>query len=224
MITLHHLEYSQSFRVLWLLEELGAPYELKLYQRDPKTRLAPADYKALSPLGTAPVITDGQVTLAESTAVMDYILDQHDDGRLRPEKDAPNRVKYLFWYNAANGSMMPMLLMNLIFDMFTTRAPFFARPILKAATGNGKKLLVSPRMTRIIDAAEADLAQSPWFAGDALTAADIVMSYGMESARSRGFIRPEHKHCNAWIERMQAYPSYQAALRKDGKDSAIFTG
>lgn len=224
MITLHHLEFSQSFRVLWLFEELGAPYELKLYKRDPKTRLAPDEYKTLSPLGTAPVITDGDVVLAESTAVMDYILDTHDDGRLRPSPDAPNRAKYLFWYNVANGSMMPMLFMNMVFGMFETRSPFFVKPVIKGATGQGHKLLVEPRMSRIIDAAEADLSKTPWFAGDTLTAADIVMSYGMEAARDRGFISSKHPHCIAWIERMLEYPSYKASLEKDGNETALFTG
>lgn len=222
MLTLHHLEFSQSFRVLWLLEELDAPYALKQYKRHPVTRLAPDEYKALSPLGTAPVITDGDVVLAESNAVMDYVLDKHDDGRLRPGKDASNRVKYLFWYNAANGSMMPMLLMNLVFGLFETRSPFLVKPVIKAATANGRKMLVDPRMERIVAAAEADLSQTNWFAGDEITAADIVMGYNMESARERGFITSAHPACIAWINRIKQYPSYRSALEKDGNDTAIF--
>lgn len=224
MITLHHLEFSQSFRILWLFEELGAPYELKLYKRDPKTRLAPDEYKALSPLGTAPLITDGDVVLAESGAVMDYILDAHDDGRLRPVAGAANRAKYLFWFHAANGSMMPMQFMNMVFGMFETRAPFIVRPVIKSATGSGNKLLVEPRMSRIIDTAENTLSETKWFAGDEITAADIIMSYGMEAARDRGFITAKQPHCIAWIERMLSYPSYKVALEKDGNDTALFTG
>ena len=109
MITLHHLEKSQSIRILWLLEELGVPYEVKLYDRDPVTRLAPAEYKAISPLGTAPVITDGDVTMAETNAIVDYILDRYDDARLRPAINTVEREPYLFWFHTSQGSLQPLL-------------------------------------------------------------------------------------------------------------------
>ena len=133
MITLHHLEKSQSIRILWLLEELGVPYEVKLYDRDPNTRLAPAEYKAVSPLGTAPCITDGEITLSETNAIMDYILDTHDDGRLRPAPGTPNRADYLFWFHVSQGSLQPLLTNKFVMMAMTARAPFFLKPAAKMA-------------------------------------------------------------------------------------------
>ena len=115
MITLHHLEYSQSFRVLWLLEELGVKYELIKYKRDPKTHMAPGDYKKISPLGTAPVITDGDVSLAETSAIIECIIDRHPNNQLMPLPGTPNRLRHLFWFHASQGSLMPLMLMDSIF-------------------------------------------------------------------------------------------------------------
>lgn len=126
-ITLHHLENSQSFRIVWLLEEPGEPYELKLYARDKTTSLAPAEYKALHPAGTAPIITDGEVTLAETNAIVDYILDQHPDSTLRPAIGSAQRVPYLYWSHTALGSMTPMLLMLFIFSRMTEKSPALVR-------------------------------------------------------------------------------------------------
>lgn len=223
MITLHHLEYSQSFRILWLLEELGAPYELKLYNRDPQSNLAPDELKALSPLGTAPVITDGDVVLAESNAVIDHIMDQHPDSPLRPKRDDPTRADYLFWFHAGTGSMMPMQFMDGIFTLLQKRSPFFIRPIISGVLGQAQNLLVKPRMKTILDRLEHDLAQHEWLAGEELTAADITMSYCMASAKSKGFIDDSRPGCLRWIEQMEATPSYQSAMEKDGRETMVFS-
>lgn len=221
MLTLHHLEYSQSFRILWLLEELGAAYELKLYERDKRTMLAPADYKRLSPLGSAPVITDGELVLAESSAIIEHILDQHTDSPLRPAPGAPNRTRHLFWFHAAQGSLMPLMLITAAFAIMRKRAPFFVSPVLAPALKRAEQGFVTPRMDALLAQAERDLADAPWFGGDDLTAADIVLSYPMESAQARGFITASHPNCAAWLERMRARPSFQTAMAKDGRDSMV---
>ena len=211
MITLHHLEYSQSFRILWLLEELGVDYQLKLYNRDPKTHLAPPEYKALSPLGSAPVIEHDGLILAESSAIIDYIVDLHPSQSMRPEFGSANRARYLFWMHAAQGSMMPIMLMDSIFRIILERLPFFLKPIispvLKAATNGFSK----PRMNALLDAAEKDLASADWFGGDELTAADINLSYPFESANMRGYLTDAHPNCKAWLNRIYAHPSFLAA-------------
>lgn len=222
MLTLHHLEYSQSYRVLWLLEELGTEYELKLYERDKTTRLAPADYKAVSPLGTSPTITDGDLNLAETGAIFDYVLDKHPDSPLRPKADSAARTDYLFWIHAAQGSMMPMMLMSIVFQMLETKSPGIIRPLIKAVLGKARSAMVKPRMKLLLDKAEADLAATGWFAGDSLTAADMMMSYPIESAHTKGMLEGSYPKCEAWVERIKALPSYQSAKEKDGRPSAIF--
>ena len=222
MLTLHHLEYSQSYRVLWLLEELGADYELKLYERDKKTRLAPADYKAVSPLGTSPVISDGELNLAETGAIFDYVLDQHPDSPLRPQAGSKARTDYLFWLHASQGSLMPMMLMSIVFQMLETKSPGLIRPLIKAVLGKARSAMVEPRMKLLLDKGEADLAETGWFAGDCLTAADMMMSYPIESAYTKGLLKEKYPNCQAWVERIKAEPSYQSAKEKDGKPSAIF--
>ena len=222
MLTVHHLEYSQSFRVLWLLEELGVDYELKSYERDSVTRLAPADYKALSPLGTAPVITDGEIVLAESGAILEYILDQHPNSSLRPNADHPDRARHLFWFHAAQGSMMPVMLVDMLLTMITKRAPFFISALLKPIFNLARANFSKPRFKAILEQAEKDLGTKPWFGGDELTIADIVLSYPMESAAQKGVFADAYPNCQAWVERMHARPAYQQAVEKDGKDSTVF--
>jgi glutathione S-transferase len=222
MITLHHLEKSQSIRILWLLEELGAPYEVKLYDRDPVSRLAPAEYKAVSPLGTAPVITDGDVTLAETNAIVDYILDRHDDGRLRPKPGTPERAKYLFWFHTAQGSLQPLLTNKFVMMALTTRSPFLMRPVAKALVGALDKGFFGPRLAALFREIEKALGESKWFAGDSLTAADMVMGYSMELCVHRGGM-DEASHPNAFrfLKQMREYPSYVRAMEKDGKGTIL---
>ena len=222
MLTLHHLEYSQSYRVLWLLEELAVDYELKIYERDKETSLAPADYKAISPLGTAPVITEGDLNLAETAAIFDYILDRNLDSSLRPAIDSSARADYLFWFHASQGSLMPMTLMSVVFTILQTRTPALIRPLIKMALGKASDGMVNPRVSTLLSKAESDLAVTGWFAGDALTAADMMMSYPLESLYNKGWLKDKYPNCQAWVERVKALPSYQSAKQKDGRPSAIF--
>ncbi len=222
MITLHHLEKSQSIRILWLLEELGAPYEIKLYDRDPQTRLAPAAYKAISPLGTAPVITDAAVTLAETNAIVDYILDNHDTGSLRPAPGAPNRAAYLFWFHTAQGSLQPLLTNKFVMMALTARAPFLARPVAKSLVGALDKAFFGPRLKALMDEIEKALGRSTWFAGETLTAADIVMGYSMELAAHRaGMDAATYPNAHRFLKQMREHPSYVRALAKDGKGTIL---
>ena len=219
-LTLHHLEYSQSFRILWLLEEMGQPYELKSYNRDPVSVLAPAEYKAISPIGTAPVITHGKLVLAESSAIMDYLADLSPDCGLRPEAGSPDRTRYLFWFHAAQGSMMPILLMQTVLRMTTERVPFFLRPLAKMITGGLTKGFIEPRLFALLKQGEADLAEQPYFGGDALSLADILIVYNIEGAASRGLL-DAYPNLQEWLTRMRARPAFQAATKLDDRPSMI---
>jgi len=223
MITLHHLEYFQSFRILWLLEELNLDYKLEHYERDRKTNLAPDNYKVLSPLGTAPVLTDADLVISESNAIMDYILDKHPSETLRPEPDSKHRVRYLFWMHASQGSLMPVLLMSMMFRIIPERVPFFLKPIIKPVLAMANTGFTKPRLTALLKQAETDLRLADWFGGNHLSAADISMSYPMESMRSNGMINENHPNCLAWLDRMNACPSFQRAREKDGKSSIVFS-
>jgi glutathione S-transferase len=222
MITLHHLEYSQSFRILWLLEELSANYELKSYNRDPETFLAPAEYKALSPLGTAPVITDGDLVLAESNAIIDYILDQFPESTLRPKAGDPDRARHLFWFHAAQGSMMATGGIAMILRVLETRSPFPISKFLKMIFDQARKSFIGPRMKAIVGLAESDLGKAPWFGGQNVTAADVTLSYPLESMRDRGEIGKDHPNLMAWFDRVEALASYQSARRIDDRPSVAF--
>ncbi|MEO1966924.1 glutathione S-transferase [Hyphomonas sp.] len=222
MITLHHLEKSQSIRILWLLEELGVPYEVKLYDRDPQTRLAPAEYKAISPLGTAPVITVDGTAMAETNAIVDYICDLHDDGRLRPAPGTPDRARYLFWFHTSQGSLQPLLTNKFVMTAMTMRTPFLMRPVAKALVGGLDKAFFTPRLTALMAEIEKQLGQTKWFAGENLTAADIVMGYSMELAAHRaGMDEANFPNAHRFLKQMRETPSYQRAMEKDGKGTIL---
>ena len=222
MITLHHLEKSQSIRILWLLEELGVPYEIKLYDRDPKTRLAPAEYKAISPLGTAPVITDDGLTLAETNAIVDYICDKHDDGRLRPAPGTPMRARYLFWFHTAQGSLQPLLTNKFVMAAMSARAPFFLRPSAKMLNAGLENACFGPRLAALFREIERALSETKWFAGDQLTAADMVMGYSMELCVHRaGMAEADFPNAYRFLKQMREHPSYLRAMEKDGKGTIL---
>lgn len=223
MITLHHLEYSQSFRILWLLEELGADYELKLYNRDPDTNLAPAEYKAISPLGTAPVITDGDMALAESNAILDYIMDKHPNDAVNPPAGSEHRARHLFWFHASQGSLMSLGMIEMLFRVLEERVPWPISKLLGAVFGKAREAFTAPRKARLLKLIEQDLGTAPWFGGDHVTTADITMSYPMESLRDRGELNAsEHPNAMAWFERVEALPSYISARKIDDRDSVAF--
>jgi glutathione S-transferase len=216
MIVVHHLERSRSQRVLWLLEELGVPYEVRRYARDPRTLLAPPELLAVHPLGKSPVITDGALVLAESAAILEYVVAAHGHGRLRPPAGSADWVRYLYWLHAAEGSLMPPLVMKLVFDRVETQSPWVVRPVARAIAGRVKQLLVTPNVTRQLAYVERELAARPWFAGDDFSAADIQMSYPLQGARARAGIPGSRPHIDAWLARIEARPAYLRAIARGG--------
>jgi len=217
MIVVHHLNNSRSQRVLWLLEELGVPYEIVFYQRDPTTMLAPPALRAVHPLGKSPVISDGEVVVAESGAIVEYLVDTHGQGRLAPAAGTPERRRYTYWLHYAEGSAMPPLLMALIFSKVRNApAPFFVKPIARGIADKVMKAFVGPQIKTHLDFMEGELATRDWFAGDAFSAADIQMSFPLEAAATRGGLDARYPRLTAWLARIHARPAYQRALEKGG--------
>ncbi len=217
MITVHHLNNSRSQRVLWLLEELGLPYEIVKYERDAQTMLAPASLRRVHPLGKSPVITDGAVTVAESGAIVEYLVERHGAGRLIPAAGTPERLRYTYWLHFAEGSAMPPLLMKLIFARIaTTPMPFFAKPIAKAISKKVLEGFVDPNLASQLDFMEAELGKSEWFAGPEFSAADIQMSFPLEAAAQRTELKASKPRMAAFLARIHARPAYQKALQRGG--------
>jgi glutathione S-transferase len=217
MITVHHLNNSRSQRVLWLLEELAAPYEVKRYERDAKTMLAPPALRQVHPLGKSPVITDGELTIAESGAIIDYLVSQHG-GRLMPAPDTRERLRYTYWMHYAEGSAMPPLLMKLVFDRVERApAPFFIRPFMKAVAARAKSSFVGPQLKLHLDYLEGELAKGEWFAGAEFTAADIQMSFPLEAAAMRAGLDESRPRLHAFLQRIHARPAYRRALERGGR-------
>jgi glutathione S-transferase len=218
MITVHHLNNSRSQRVLWLLEELGLPYQVVRYQRDARTMLAPPELKAVHPLGKSPVIVDGECTVAESGAIIEYLADHYDQGTLRPPARTPEKRRWTYFLHYAEGSMMPPLLMKLIFDRVETApAPFFVKPIARGIAQKVKSTYILPQIRQHLDYLEAELGRHEWFAGDTFSAADIQMSFPLEAAASRGGLdATTHPKLAAFLARIHARPAYQRALEQGG--------
>lgn len=219
MITVHHLNNSRSQRILWLLEELEVPYEIKYYQRDSKTMLAPASLKAIHPLGKSPVITDDGVTIAETGAIIEYLVDRYAEGRLVPEKNSTDFLKYRYFMHYAEGSLMPYLVMKLVFNKIeTSPMPFFAKPIAKKIAQKTKQTFIQPNLDTHLNFLESELQKSEWFAGNELTAADIQMSFPIEAATARGGLTANrYPKLAAFLDRIHARPAYQRALAKGGE-------
>ncbi len=215
MITVHHLNNSRSQRVLWLLEELALPYEIQHYQRNPVTNLAPPELLQVHPLGKSPVITDGDATVAETGAVIEYLVDKAG-GRLRPPPGAPEHRRYTYWLHFAEGSAMPPLLMTLILGRIRKSGPFFARPIARRIADGVLASFVSPNIKRQLAFMESELQGRPWFAGDEFSAADVQMSFPLEVAVVRGGLDASYPKLNEWLARIHARPAYQQALQRGG--------
>lgn len=201
-IIVHHLENSRSQRVLWMLEELGLPYEICRYERDRKTMLAPPALARVHPLGKSPVIEDGQQVVAETGAIVEYLVDKAD-GRLGPPANRADALRYRFWLHYAEGSLMPPLLVKLVLG----RVPVMGKLAIRR---------IQPMIDRHLDYVEAELAARPWFAGADLTAADIMMSFPLEAARSRGGLDDNRPHTIAWLDKVHARPAHRAALAQGG--------
>jgi glutathione S-transferase len=215
VLTVHHLNNSRSQRVLWLLEELGVPYEIVRYQRGPDMR-APKELLAVHPLGKSPVITDNGNTIAESGAIAEYILGTYGKGRLIPPPETPERLRSTYWLHYAEGSAMPPLLLKLLFTMMPKRAPALLRPLVRKVTNQALTVLVNPQLKQHIGFWEGELNKSDWFAGNDFTAADIQMSFPLEAASARAGLDESYPKAWAWLERIHARPAYNRALEKGG--------
>ncbi len=217
MLTIHHLENSRSQRILWLLEELGVDYDIKRYKRDKNTSLAPPELLAIHPLGKSPVITDGELTVAESGAIVEYLVNKYDDGRLLPAEGTPERRIYTYWLHYAEGTFAPLMIISLIMGRIETAPmPFFAKPIAKGIVAKVRDGYLGQNIKRNLDFMEGTLANSTWFCGDAMTAADIQMSFAIEAAEVRTNLATDYPNLRALLERMHSLPTYQAALEKGG--------
>jgi glutathione S-transferase len=220
MIIVHHLNNSRSQRILWLLEELGLEYEIKRYQRDPKTMLAPPELRAVHPLGKSPVISDGGTVVAESGAIVEYLLERYGDGRLVPPPGTPDKLRWTYWLHFAEGSAMSPLLMKLVFDRIeSSPMPFFVKPIARGIAHKVKSSFVMPQIASHLNYMEAELGKSTWFAGEDFSAADIQMSFVLEAAAARGGLDAAYPKLTAFLARIHARPAYQRALERGGKFS-----
>jgi glutathione S-transferase len=202
MLKVHHLNNSRSQRILWLLEELNAPYEIVHYQRMSPIPLAPPELKAVHPLGKSPVIEDGGTTIAESGAIVEYILDRYGNGRLRPQSGTPEHVNYIEWMHYAEGSAMLPLLMHLYMG-FLGEAAAPLRPRVESEIANHLSFM------------ENAIAGRRFFVGDDLTGADIQLTFVLEAADASGLLK-DYPALTEYLSRMQARPAYRRAIEKGG--------
>lgn len=201
-ITVHHLENSRSQRVLWLLEELGLPYDVKRYERNKVTMLAPPELKRVHPLGKSPVIEDDGTVVAETGAIVEYLVDKAD-GRLGPPPGREDALRYRFWLHYAEASLMTVLFTKLVLS----RVPLL---------GTLAQKRFQPMIDVHLDYVESELAKRPWFAGDQLTAADVMMSFPLEAARARAGLGASRPATTAWLGKVHARPAYARALERGG--------
>lgn len=210
MLTIHHLGKSQSERIVWLCEELGIPYTLKHYTRDPVTNLSPPELKALHPLGAAPVITDDDLLLAESGAIIDYILARYGNGRLVVAPDHPDFAQYLYWLHFANGNFQPNMGRNMLMSR------------LDLPADNAVRVATRGRLTLVLNLLEARLAEVDYLVGAALTAADIMLVFSLTTMR---YFYPldlaPYPHILAYLGRIGAREAYQRAMHKGDPGMAL---
>ena len=222
MLTVHHLENSRSQRILWLLEELGVNYEIRRYNRDPKTGLAPPALAAIHPLGKSPVITDDGLTIAESGAIVEYLVGRFDDGRLLPAEGSPERLAYTYWLHYAEGTFMPLMIVSLIMNRIeSAKMPFFVKPIAKGIAAKVRGGYLEPNVKRNLAFMESSLGKSDWFCGAAMTAADIQMSFAVEAAEVRTDLRANYPNLQRFLTAIRALPAYRRALEKGGPYSLM---
>jgi glutathione S-transferase len=217
LITLHHLENSRSQRILWLLEELDLKYKIKRYERDKKTGLAPASLKKVHPLGKSPVLSDDDLTLAESAVILEYLARQYGEGQWAPMPGDEDYWAFSFWLHYAEGSLMPPLLLRLVFERVRTGPmPFFVRPIAKGIADKVDQAFINDQIRTHFGFVDKHLSKHEWFAGERISIADIQMSFPLEAAVARGTISEKHPHIVAFVQRFQARPAYLRALEAGG--------
>ena len=215
MIIVHHLENSRSQRVLWLLEELGVPYQVERYERDPVTMQAPKALRDIHPLGKSPVITDAGVVVAETGAIVEYLVETYGEGRLIPKAGTPEKRAYTYWLHYAEGSAMPPMLLRFVFLRIPMAVPGLIRPIVKAVSKGALDGFVDPQIRNQLEWCEQSLSKTSWFAGPDFTAADVMMSYPTEVAEAR-FDVTAYPHVAAFVHAIHARPAYQRALERGG--------
>ncbi len=216
MITVHHLNNSRSHRVLWLLEELGIPYEIKHYEREASLR-APAALRAVHPLGKSPTVTDGDETLAESGAILEYLVEQYGQGRLAPSPGTPEHRRYRYWMHYAEGSFMPSLVLMLIFRQMPKQPmPMLARPVVRALASTVIETFVQPQIDSHLSFIEGELEKTLWFSGSEFSVADIQMSFPVEAAAARGGLNASRPKTWGYLQRIRERPAYQRAIAKGG--------
>lgn len=217
MIVVHHLENSRSQRVLWLLEEIGAPYEVKRYERDKKTSLAPKELLTIHPLGKSPVIDDGGAVIAETGAIVEHLIETYGGGRLAPARGSPDWRRYRYWIHAAEGSYMPPMVLTLMLGrMETAPMPFFAKPIARKLTQAVRDGYLDHTMAALFGYLDAELQKSAFLAGDEFSGADIMMSFPAEAAMQRAPAALKTARLKAYVEKLQARPAYKRALERGG--------
>jgi glutathione S-transferase len=215
MITVHHLNNSRSQRILWLLEELELEYEVKHYERNPESMLAPPSLLNIHPLGKSPVITDDNLTLAESGAIIEYLVDHYGKGRLAPPLCTPERLQYTYWLHYAEGSAMPPLFLKLIFDRLEKHSMvFFLRPVIQIISQRVKKSFIEPQISIHLSYLESILENSIWFAGKDFTAADIQMSFPLETITTRANFDQSYPKLIHFLQRIHNRTAYQRALER----------
>ena len=218
MIVVHHLNNSRSQRILWLLEELGLTYDIKRYERDKETMLAPPELRKVHPLGKSPVVTDDDLTLAESGAIIEYLVERYGDGCFAPARELPAYLRYRYWLHYAEGSIMPPLLLKLVFDKIeTSPMPFFVKPIAKAISGKANSSFIMPQINTHLDYLEDELGKGKWFVGDDFTAADVQLSFPIEAAAARGGLDASRPRLMDYLKRIHARPAYQRAIERGGE-------
>jgi len=220
MITVHHLDSSRSQRILWMLEELGLDYDIKPYKRLP-TMQAPEALRAVHPLGKSPVITDGDKTIAESGAILEYLVEAYGKGRFAPAPGTPERLRYTYFMHYAEGSLMPLLFMKLVFSRLPQRVPWAMRPVARMISNGADKALLGPQITNHFAFLESELVGRDWFAGADFTAADVQMSFPIEAAAARVGFEGRLPRLKTFVERVQARPAYKRALEKGGPHTLL---
>ena len=215
MLTVHHLNNSRSQRVLWMLEELGLDYEIKPYRRQPSMQ-APDSLRAVHPLGKSPVITDGDKTLAESGAILEYLVETYGKGRLAPPSGTPERLRYTYFMHYAEGSLMPLLFMKLVFNRLPERVPWAMRSVARMISSGADKTLLGPQISNHFAFLESELAGRDWFAGTDFSAADIQMSFPIEAAAARAGLNAKLPNLRRFVARIQERAAYKRALEKGG--------
>jgi glutathione S-transferase len=215
MITVHHLENSRSQRILWMLEELDLPYEIKEYKRQPSLQ-APPELKAIHPLGKSPVIVDDGTTIAESGAILEYLVQKYGKGRFVPSPGGPEWLRYTYFMHYAEGSLMPLLLLKLLFSRIPSRLPVLLRPVGRLISGGADKTLISPQLATHFTFLEGELADRDWFAGSAFSAADVQMSFPLDAATARAGLGAQYPKLQGFLDRIHARPAYKRAVDRGG--------